>query len=252
MKLEIKDIIDKHKGSNAIVVGHGPSLDHHRNKLQEYKDNGYLLFDCNEWYVFHKVIPSYWITANSEYNIFDFYTSINDTKIPYFYADTVDLTPRDTVDNLLNFDYLPYDQRHYNNKPCEATEEELRIYPNRLKCCEHMIKDRITIQEELQKYTKHTTYYNICDTVILQSIAFPILMGCKNIYLVGVDLDYRNGYAKTTSEILVPQVNHNLWAERTVPMLGVINDSAKNIGVNIINTNRDSHFDIIKIGDIPA
>ena len=118
MKLEIKDIINKHKGSKAIVIGHGPSFEEHRDKIQKYKDDGYILFDCNEWYCFHKTMPHYWVVANSEYNIRDFYYSINDNKIPYFYADTVDLTPRDFVDKILKYDYLPYDQRHFNVYKC--------------------------------------------------------------------------------------------------------------------------------------
>ena len=66
MKLQIKDIIDRHKGQKVIVIGHGPSLEPYKNKLRALKDKGYILIGCNTWYEFYPdAAPHYWINANN-------------------------------------------------------------------------------------------------------------------------------------------------------------------------------------------
>jgi hypothetical protein len=44
MKLEFKDIINKEAGKNAIVIGLGPSLDKHIEKIQKLsQDNNFII-----------------------------------------------------------------------------------------------------------------------------------------------------------------------------------------------------------------
>lgn len=242
MKLCMNDIIDKHRGSPALVVAHGPSYNHHKGRIQEYKDKGMIIFDCNEWEFFQSVAPHYWVVANSEYTVQHFYSTINAHNVPYLYADSVDLTHRDFVEKTLTTSYLPYDQRHNECHPCE---------PDRTPCCDNIIPGRLTLQEELMKYTKYHTPPCLIMSVVLNQIIFAILMGCNPIYITGMDLDYNQGYAKLqSSSIIVPHVHHSDWEKYALPNLKIINDAAKNIGVRIINLNKESYFDTFKIGDM--
>ena len=58
-------------------------------------------------------------------------------------------------------------------------------------CCKNIINNRLTIQEELMKYTKSEIHYSSANTVAMHMLAFSILLGCKTIYLFGLDLNYK-------------------------------------------------------------
>ena len=60
MKLEYKDIIDKHKGTPCIVALHGPSLSPHIDKIQELqKQSKAIRISVNEWFDFFEEKPDY-------------------------------------------------------------------------------------------------------------------------------------------------------------------------------------------------
>jgi hypothetical protein len=240
MKQTIQDIIDRHKNTPALIVAHGPSYNDHKERIQEYKNKGIIIFDCNEWYMFQSIPPHYWVVANNEYTVVNYYKIINSYSSLYIYADSVDLTHRDFVNKILNVDYLPYDQRHNGCQPCT---------PNRSKCCDNIIQGRLTLSEELMKYTGHTQQPALIGSVVLNEIIFAILMGCNPIYITGMDLDYREGYADLgQNHIVVPRVEHNSWQAYAIPNLKIINDAAKNINVKIINLNKDTYFDTFEKG----
>jgi hypothetical protein len=242
MKLKISDIINRHKNFPALVIAHGPSYNKHRSKIQEYKDKGIIVFDCNEWEYFQSVAPNYWVVANNEYTVQNFHATINAHNVPYLYADSVDLTPREYVEKTLTTDYLPYDQRHNKGMPCT---------PHKDACCDNIIPGRLTLSEELLEYTHYNILPKMIGTVALNMLVFAILMGCNPIYFIGIDLDYRQGYAKLqSSSIDVPVVDNNIWLEYVIPNLEIINNAAKNIGIKIININKNAWFDTFEKGDI--
>jgi len=242
MKLEIKNIVNKHRGSPALVIAHGPSYNQHKGQMQKYKDRGIIRLDCNEWEFFQSVAPDYWVVANNEYTIQNFHATINAHNVPYLYADSVDLTPRDYIEKTLTTDYLPYDQRHNKCMPC---------LPCRGACCDNIIPGRLTLPEEFVAYTKHHTLPKMIGTVALNMLLFAVLMGCNPVYFIGIDLDYSQGYAELqSSSINVPHVDNNIWREYVIPNLEIINNAAKNIGVKIINANKNAWFDTFEKGDI--
>ncbi len=241
MKLEFKDIINKHKNRSALVVAHGSSLNNYLDKLDKLKKKGFILLDCNEWYCFHKNIPDYWVTANNEINMKNSCNRINKYNITIFYADSVDLTDRQWADEKIKCNYLPYDQRHFSGKQCIPTSD----------CCKHIIPDRLTIQEELMKYTSYLKKYSTGHLVSVHMLSFAILMGCNPIYFIGMDLNYGKGYAKHFQHVReVPAAEFSSYVDYTIEDLEIVRDSAKNIKVDIINLNKDSEFDIFKKGSL--
>jgi hypothetical protein len=162
--------------------------------------------------------------------IYDRFRKLPNTTIVH--SDSVDIKPRWWIEQKLkNLNYIGYDQRHFNNQKCNN-------FPNG---CDNFIEGRLTIQEELQKFTNNVEKYSAGDTVAVHMLALSILLGCKKIYVSGVDLDYKKGYfgsymtpiSATEFDSTIPNILNDFR---------IINDSAKRIGVEIINTSLDSRL----------
>lgn len=220
MKLEFSSIIDLHKNKPALVVAHGSSLD--SISVSSFKDKGCVLFGCNEWMYFYDVYPDFWVIANTVINMRRWQQVINRyyDKLILCYSNSVDTTDEQWVENNITTNYLPYDQRHFG------------------KC--------ITIQEKLKEYTKYDKLYGSGDTVAVHQLAFAVLAGCNPIHFIGIDLDYKS-YAKNKVNMKIfDKMGISNYYDRIINDLNVINESAKNIGVNIYNLNKNSQFDIFE------
>lgn len=222
-------IINKEKGKIGMCVATGPSLKPYLEKVIELsKDsNNHTFLSVNHYDHMFDLNAKYRILANNELTIKKTHMLFNSKPNTLIYADSVDITPRNIVKNLLKIDYLSYDQKHFNSQPC----------PNKLECCNHIIKDRLTIQEQLQKYTGHDKHYSSGATVALHMTAFSIIMGCNPIYIFGVDLDYGKGYANPNFKnfgSFQPYLND------IVEDFKIIKESADKIGVEIYSTCKNS------------
>lgn len=242
MKLEFSDILQKHKNSPAIVVAHGPSLNSYKNQLKTFKDKGHILIGCNEWFAFYPDCPPhYWVLANNVITMRNLQNRINSYDGTVCYADSVDLTDREWIKNNISAKYLPYDQRHTEGRKCGCGD-----------CCNHIIPNRLTIQEQFIKLTNSPTYGS-GDTVAVHSLAFAVLFGCNPIYFIGIEIDYRLGYAENSQNLQASISNHSefdTYKERIIYSLKTITEAAKKIGIKIINANKNSSFKEIEIGDI--
>ena len=97
-------------------------------------------------------------------------------------------------------------------------------------------------------------------TIALTMIAFSIIMGCNPIYLNGIDLDYfgEDGvYAnlKDGSKIMKGFIpGPNTWKgwrrNWTLRDMNIINESAKKIGVKIINLNKNTWYKTFDVGNL--
>jgi hypothetical protein len=97
------------------------------------------------------------------------------------------------------------------------------------------------LQEELQKFTGHDKKYSTGDTVAVHMLALSILLGCKKIYITGVDLDYKKGYFGSYRQpTLVTEFDPFL--DNILKDFHIINESAKRLGVEIINLSQSSHL----------
>jgi len=239
MRLKISDIIDKHKGQKCIIVGHGPSLNPYLGKLKELKEQGYIIIGCNNWIEFYENCPPhYWLSANNVDHSGNLTQYINKYKPVWIYADTVDLTDYAWIDANFQTDYLPFDQRHFGGQKCGVC--------GWYKCDKNLDPNRLTIQEELQKYTGFDKRYNSGDTIAVHMFAFGILMGFSEVYVIGFDFNYHLGYAKNTTGRQIGDVctyfDENSYGANVLKDVSVIAESAQKIGTKMYNMDKNSYW----------
>jgi hypothetical protein len=237
MKLKISDLIDVHKNKTAYVVANGPSTKNILNYLKTISKNKdkNVVFVCNEAdqifgnigiNLIEDINPDYWVLSNSHMTIQN-YPNLNLLKKnngKLIYADSVDLTSE--PDKYLNIDYLPYDQRHFQQLKCSPEA----------KCCSN-IKERLTIQEELQQYTSSERRYGTGSTVALHMLSFAVLTGCSRIMISGVDLNYSLGYFDSISynpDSFIPHL------QQIVEDFSIINESCKLKNIKLFNLSKES------------
>ena len=282
VKMNDKDIIDVHKGETAVICAHGPSSSEYISqviKLQECQQ--IVRFGANNWFDFlnRNRWPDYWVLASNVDTVQNYFQIMNDSKSKVLFADSVDLTPRDWVEEVLECDYYPFDQRHFQGHSCLEILKNFKDHHTKNKnfnfakygnnttmwqppfsgtpggvdiksrCCNQRVKGRKTIQEMLKENTGHDQHYSAGSTVALHMIAFAIIMGFEKIYITGLDLDYNLGYANDS--IAAPE---DFWknspeTRNLVNDLSILNDSAKKKGSEIINLNPDVWYGVFNQTD---
>jgi hypothetical protein len=229
MKLTFNDIIDTHKDRVGLSVATGPSLKLHLNTIIDLSNsNQYTVLSVNECdTMFPTLNISYRVVANSLFTVAKEHVRFNrEPKIPLVYANSVDMTPKNVVEQLLHINYLPYDQRHFGGNHCTWGNG----VGGRHYCCNNIEEGVLTIQEQLKKYCEVDIMYGGGDTVSLHMLTFNILLGCNPIYIVGVDLDYSKGYADGISK---NNDSFSPFIDRILDDFDIIKKSAENIGVEI-------------------
>ena len=279
------DIIDKHKDKPGVILAHGPSSDENIDKINQLIDEEKLIsFAMNEWWSYKDhPTPNYWVRSHTGANGGWLMERESDQQwfqsgtfmgnIPLLNADTVDRTPLSVAEKVITGPYLPYDTKHVNGKTCKENYDELdRFMPQKLtiffdKCCD--LKGRgLTIQEELSKYCDYDELVSASPhTVSAYAIIFSILMGNNPIYINGMDLDYGKDpmnnetiYGKLVDgkdwRTVFPnfQPGSQTWKgwrrEWMEEDFNIINKSAENIGVEIINLNPNTWYKSFKTGSI--
>ena len=251
MFTKLNSIIDKHKGKTGIVFAHGPSgkefvstiLNQSKNKedfcfismgdVDTIQENLNVQFDID-----------YWVMANTEMTIENSYFRFNKyPKTTLVWADGPDRTPYSIATSLLKVKHLPYDMRHFNNNPCTGCKVPISRPANNqilwvpMEC--RVLPGRLTIQEELQNYTKYSAHYGTGSTVALHATTLAILLGCNLVHIYGVDLNCRLGYVDDKTQ---PKALH-VFDENLTDIINdfdIINKSAHNIGVKLINYSKSS------------
>jgi|TARA_R110002020_G_scaffold79757_2_gene199523 hypothetical protein len=111
------------------------------------------------------------------------------------------------------------------------------------KCCPTGLSS--TLQEKLMEFTGHEQHAGPGQTVGLFCIMFAILMGCNPIYVGGLDLDCTLGYGKNANPKATFNQGHighwkKIYRKFLIDDMRIINESAKLMGIDIINLNKDS------------
>lgn len=224
-RLQFSDIINIEKDKIGLCIATGPSLNPYLSLLKKLgASDKYCISSVNDFDTLFDIDAKYRTISNTVFTIFNEHRRFNgrpQTKL--FYADSVDLITHSAADALLTIDYLSYDQRHFNGQRCEHCD--------RFGCKLNLDPTRLTIQEELQKYTKFKEHYSTGNTIALYMITFAILMGCNPIYVFGVDLNYKNGYANNPK--LINHDSFNLYMDNIMNDLRIIRESGANIGVKL-------------------
>jgi len=240
----MKDIIGLHRSKPAIIMGHGPSLIQ-VSKTLDQKRFSHILFGCNSWRDFYATPPHYWILSSAIDSVKRHKDHIIAKDVPIFFSDVADLEGRSLIKDIPN-DYLCFDERHFNNKGCRVEKA----------CCKARVPARLAIQEELRNYCGSTKRFQGGYTVSAYMLSFAILMRCNPIYLVGMEMDYTLGYARQLSgERYKPAIAYDaLWSrgwKELIEDFEIINDSAKNIGICILNLSRTSKLKMFPFGKLP-
>ena len=119
MRLEMKQVIDRHKNIPAVVAGHGPNLNSVVERIELLqKEEGLIRFSLNNWFDFFMTDPHYWVLANNEATVSSYCERMNQHNSTVLFADTVDLVDYSFVEQNLQCDFLPYDQRHFKGHTC--------------------------------------------------------------------------------------------------------------------------------------
>lgn len=235
----MKRILNIHKNQPALILGHGPSLDLIKPKLSDLFNKGYILFGCNEWFHLYNQPPYYWVMTSNSDTILKHQGIIQQYPGFIFYADSVDLTDKGLINQITNR-YIAFDQRHFNHKQCSLCHS--------YGCGKYFNPARLTLQEELQKFTNFPIHYSTGSSVALHMTALAILMGCNPIYIIGVHVDYNQGYAENEAN-LINKVNVNefdIYKNEIMNDFNIINESAKKINVNIFDLNPENNLKMIQ------
>jgi hypothetical protein len=232
MQIKFKDIIYSNTNKIGFCIASGPSLKPYIKNLQNisrtkrYKFCLFSVNDIDKWYNFK---CDYRVFANNIQTIKNsFLDLIKFKKTTIVFADTVDLTPIWLYKLLLyRVNFFVYDQRHFLGKNCVPYSD----------CCNRIQKNRLTIQEELQKFCNYNLRYGTGHTVAVHMLSLSILSGCKEIYLFGVDLNYKLGYA---NDNITNNDSFDEWIDEIIYDFNIIYQSALNIGVKIYSCSKDS------------
>ena len=281
---DIKEIVDIHKGQTAIICGHGPSLNDHKGKIIKlHNEKKAIRFSLNDWFDIFDMKPDYWVISNPEYQFVNWAHKFNLYKSFLLFSPTCgERSNIKFIKDNLECDNILFDQRHFKNHDCIEILKNFKNYyeknqnfnfveygnncsmftpiENRPigtfgldpsgRCCRN--KTNVTVQELLQNVSGYEKHYSTGDTVILHAIAFAIIMGCNPIYISGMDLDYSLGYASKMS-FPMNLDHYSIWQDgqkNLINDLNILNNSAKNRNINIINLKKEAWYKVFKNGEL--
>tara|TARA_R110002110_G_scaffold192533_1_gene400688 strand:+ start:847 stop:1791 length:945 start_codon:yes stop_codon:yes gene_type:complete len=124
-------------------------------------------------------------------------------------------------------------------------------------CCERIDDSQPTLQEYLQEASKHECHMSPGHTVTMFAIMFAALMGCNPIYITGMDLDYRSGYAENAnSSTYTPNIGNvghwkHVYKKFLLDDMRILKESADLMDIKIINLNKNAWYDVFEFGDLP-
>jgi hypothetical protein len=122
------------------------------------------------------------------------------------------------------------------------------------KCCKNKLD--ITLQEKLQELSGHSQHMGPSQTVGMFAVVFAVLMGCNPIFVSGLDLDCTLGYADTNGTPIqgfnAGNVGHWKVSFRDflTDDMRILDESAKLLGVKIINLNKEAWYNEFHKGEL--
>ena len=131
----------------------------------------------------------YWINANSVFPIPDVdYKTINKFKntILLFAHSVSRKLDYSVIKNRLKITWFEYDQRHFRGRSCNDQIDYRFDLDEKLECCNHI--GSTTIQEYLQQKYNTIEHYSTASTVAIHALSLAIILGCKTIYIGGVEI----------------------------------------------------------------
>lgn len=187
MKIEdFKYFENKELGGKCLILGGAPSIQN-----IDYKNFDGVIISMGDIPIRLKneCNIDYWINANSEFPIpdvdFDTINRVRHTTFLFAHS-VVRRQDCSIILKELKTNWFEYDQRHFLGQPCN-NQIDSRFDLNESKpCCRHV--GETTIQEFLQQKYDMDSHYSMGSTVAIHALALAMILGCKTIYLGGVDI----------------------------------------------------------------
>ena len=187
MKIENFDYFyNKDKGKKCLIIGGAPSIQN-----IDYKNFDGIIISMGDvpMRLQDECNIDYWINASSVFPKPDVdYDVINKFKntILLFAHSAADKLDYRVIRNKLKVTWFEYDQRHFEGRPCNDQIDYRFDWKEKLECCNHI--GETTIQEFLQEKYNTIEHYSTASTVAIHALSLAIILGCKTIYIGGVEL----------------------------------------------------------------
>lgn len=227
---DFKYLLNKESNKNCLILGGAPSID----DLQIEKFDGILISmgDIPERIRERRQID-YWVAANTQFPRPDkHYDLLNKFKGTTFVfsnsvANSTVSIDYQKINRNLRIPWFEFDQRHFNGLGCDQQiDNHFNLdLEEPLNCCQY--KKEITIQEYLKDTYNLDSHYSSGATVALHALALAIILGCKKIYLGGIELpkyekDYTYYGSNSTLKLLNIFLKEILKGDRTIPLRNVL------------------------------
>ncbi len=189
MKINNLDFFyNKEKGKKCLILGGAPSV-----SSIDYKNFDGIIISMGDIPIRlqSQCTVDYWMNANSVFPIPDIdYKAINKLKnTTLLFAHTA-LRKLDysVIESKLKINWFEYDQRHFGSRPCNNQIDPRFDLNEKQECCDYI--GPTTIQEFLQEKYNTTEHYSVGSTVAIHALSLAIILGCKTIYIGGVELPF--------------------------------------------------------------
>ena len=187
MKIEnFEYFYDKHLNEKCLVLGAGPSA----NDIDLENFDGIIISMGDMPIRLNaRCKVNYWVIANSVYPLPDKdYEEINKIigSTIIFSNSVAPNLNYNVIEQNLKLDWFEYDQRHFKGRPCNNQIDNRFSLEEPLDCCKSI--GETTIQEFVQKKYNMDSHYSTGSTVAIHALALAIILGCKTIYISGVDI----------------------------------------------------------------
>lgn len=237
---DFRYLLNKDLGKKCLILGGSPNI---KNIDFENFDGIIISMGNIPVRIKEKRHVDYWMVANSLFPLPDkHYKILNefiDTTLVFAssVSNSIVSTDYNKIKQKLKIPWVEYDQRHFNGLDCNKQNDYRFDLDNPLNCCQH--KKTITIQEYLQEIYKRDSHYSTGSTVAIHSVSMAIILGCKEIYIAGVDLpiykkDYVHFGTETSFQIIKAFIIEIFRGVRTIPLSAVLS--------SIFKTNKKSIF----------
>ena len=175
----------------------------------------------------------YWVAANTQFPRPDkHYDLLNKFKGTTFVfsnsvANATVSIDYQKINKNLRIPWFEFDQRHFNGLGCDQQiDNHFNLdLEEPLNCCQY--KKEITIQEYLKDTYNLDSHYSSGATVAIHAVALAIILGCKKIYLGGIELpkyekDYTYYGSNSTLKLLNIFLKEILKGDRTINLRNVL------------------------------
>lgn len=230
---DFRHLLNKELGKKCLILGGSPNI---KNIEFENFDGIIISMGNIPVRIKEKRHVDYWMVANSIFPLPDkHYKILNEffnTTLVFAssVSNSIVSTDYNKIKQNLKIPWFEYDQRHFNGLDCNKQNDYRFDFDKPLNCCQH--KKPITIQEYLQKIYKRNSHYSTASTVAIHSLSMAIILGCKEIYIAGVDLpiykkDYVHFGAETNIQIIKASFIEIFRGVRTIPLSAVLSSIFK-------------------------